>query len=160
MFEYWIKDRVLCVSINDQLPSWNRITAGVPWWSVLGPLLFLVFINDITDVITHCNSKLFADDAFVFIEVDNREQAAIKLNEDFYCATIAYHVGLNANSGGRRTPANDQEKWTFGFGQVRGCSHWPPYSKAYEITLKIFTVFSEYTYCWMFIFSYLLLFII
>ena len=33
----------------------------------------------------------------------------------FYCATIAYHVGLNANSGGRRTPANDQEKWTFGF---------------------------------------------
>ena len=34
----------------------------------------------------------------------------------FYCATIAYHVGLNANSGGRRTLANDQEKWTFGTG--------------------------------------------
>ena len=27
---------------------------------------------------------------------------------------------LNANSGGRRTPANDQEKWMFGFGRVRG----------------------------------------
>ena len=38
----------------------------------------------------------------------------------FYCATIAYHVELNANSGGRRTPANDQEKWTFGFGRVHG----------------------------------------
>ena len=37
----------------------------------------------------------------------------------FYCATIAYHVGLNAISGGRRTPANDQEKWTFGFDRVR-----------------------------------------
>ena len=90
----------------------------------------------------------------------------------FYCATIAYHVGLN--SGGRRAPSNDQEKWTLGFGRVRGLvctiavsfgnlsffSHWPPYWKAFEILFKIFTVFSEYTYCWMFIFRYLLLFII
>ena len=61
----------------------------------------------------------------------------------FYCATIAYHVGLNANSGGCRTPANNQEKWTFGTGRVRGLvctiavsfcnssffSRWPPYWK-------------------------------
>ena len=40
--------------------------------------------------------------------------------QPFYCATIAYHVGLNDNSGDRRTPANDQEKWTFGFGRVHG----------------------------------------
>ena len=40
------------------------------------------------------------------------------LNLQFYCATIAYHVGLNANSRGRRTPANDQEKWTFGFAAI------------------------------------------
>ena len=38
----------------------------------------------------------------------------------FYCATIVYHVGLNANSGGRQTPANDQEKWTFVTGRVCG----------------------------------------
>ena len=83
-------------------------------------------------------------------------------------------MGLNANSGGHRTPANDQkEKWTFGFGRVHGLvcsiavsfgnssfSRWPPYWKAFEILLKIFTVFSGYTYCWMFIFSYLLQFII
>ena len=31
----------------------------------------------------------------------------------------AYHVGLNANSGGCRTPDNDEEKCTFGFDQVR-----------------------------------------
>ena len=29
-------------------------------------------------------------------------------------------MGLNTNSGGRKTPANDQEKWTFGFGRVHG----------------------------------------
>ena len=71
-----------------------------------------------------------------------------------YCATIAYHVGLNANSGGCRTPANDQGKWTFGFDRVRvlectiavsfgnsSFSHWPPYWKAFEIPLKIFYYF-------------------
>ena len=71
----------------------------------------------------------------------------------FYCATIACHVGLNSNSGGRRTLANNQEKWTFGFDRVRvlectiavsfgnSSSRWPPYWKAFEIPLKIFTVF-------------------
>ena len=72
----------------------------------------------------------------------------------FYCATIAYHVGLNAISGGCRTLANDQEKWMFGFDQV--CvlvctiavsfgdssffSRWLPSCKAFEINLQYFTV--------------------
>ena len=56
-----------------------------------------------------------------------------------------------------RTPANDQEKWTFGFDRVRvlvctivvsfgnsSFSRWPPYWKAFDISLNIFTVFSEY----------------
>ena len=38
----------------------------------------------------------------------------------FYCATIAYHVELNANSGGHRHPANVQEKWTFSVGRSLG----------------------------------------
>ena len=75
----------------------------------------------------------------------------------FYCATIAYHVGLNAISGGRRTPANDQEKWTFAFDGVHvllctiavsfgdsSSSRWPPYWKAFEISLNIFTVFFNF----------------
>ena len=81
-FEDYLKDRVQCVIINGQLLSWKLITAGVPQGSVLGPLLFLVFINDITNVVNHCNLRLFADYTCLFIEVDNREQAAIKLNED------------------------------------------------------------------------------
>ena len=46
------------------------------------------------------------------------------------------------------------------FGNSSFFSRWPPYWKAFEIPLKNFTVFSEYTYCWMFIFCYLLHFII
>ena len=64
------------------------------------------------------------------------------IKQTFYCATIAYHVGLNANLGGHRTLANEQEKWAFGFDQVRGfvytiavsfgnSSFFPPYWKVF-----------------------------
>ena len=49
---------------------------------MLGPLLFLVFINDITNVVANCNLRLFADDTCLFIEVDNRRQAAVLINKD------------------------------------------------------------------------------
>ena len=81
-FEDYLKDRVQRVIINGQFSSWTEITAGVPQGSVLGPLLFLVFINDITTVVTNCNLRLFADDTCFFIEVDNRPQAAVLLNKD------------------------------------------------------------------------------
>jgi hypothetical protein len=48
----------------------------------LGPLLFLIFINDITYVIRHCKIRLFADDTCLYIEVDDHEEAATALNND------------------------------------------------------------------------------
>ena len=82
----WIKDylsnRYQRVIIDGQNSNWNEIGAGVPQGSVLGPLLFLVFINDIVYVIKHCKIRIFADDTCLFITVDNHEEAAQLLNED------------------------------------------------------------------------------
>ena len=114
-FEDYLKDRVQRVIINGQFSSWTEITAGVPQGSVLGPLLFLVFINDITTVVTNCNLRLFADDTCLFIKVDNRQQAAVLLNKDLHniqkwsldwlvtfnpLKTESMVIGLKQNKGG------------------------------------------------------------
>ena len=53
------------VVLNGQHSSWDNITAGVPQGSILGPLLFLIYRNDLpNDLSTNC--KLFTDDTSLF----------------------------------------------------------------------------------------------
>ena len=56
------KQRVL---LNGKNSEWADISAGVPQRSVLGPLLFLVYINDLVEHV-RCGIKLFADDTSLF----------------------------------------------------------------------------------------------
>lgn len=81
-FSSYLSDRSQRVLINGQFSDWIKILAGVPQGSVLGPLLFLIFINDITDVVMNCNIRLFADDTCLFINVKNHIEAATLINQD------------------------------------------------------------------------------
>ena len=88
MTEYGIKDcftnskqqvylnyRLQRVVLPGGSSAWTPIKAGVPKGSILGPLLFLLYINDIVEDI-NSSIRLFADDTSLYIIVDDAIQAA------------------------------------------------------------------------------------
>ena len=69
----FLKDRQQRVVICGSASDWQSVTSGIPQGSVLGPILFLIFINDLPDAI-NCCIKLFADDAKIYAQVNSIEQ--------------------------------------------------------------------------------------
>ena len=58
----WLKGRTQRVGINGCFSDWSEVTSGVPQGSILGPLLFTIYINDLEDGISSKMLK-FADDS-------------------------------------------------------------------------------------------------
>ena len=53
------------VVINRTYSEWRKVTSGIPYGSVLAPIFFLIFINEMPEVLNSC-IKLFADDAKLY----------------------------------------------------------------------------------------------
>ena len=81
-FQDYLTERKQRVVINGQASEWGTIEAGVPQGSVLGPLLFLIYINDLTYEVQSSEVRLFADDTILYIIVDNPKDSVDSLNND------------------------------------------------------------------------------
>ena len=80
-FSDYLSNRKQRVVLPGATSSWTSVKAGVPQGSILGPLLFLLYINDIVEDI-HSSIRLFADDTSLYVIVDNPFQTAEQLNSD------------------------------------------------------------------------------
>lgn len=81
-FKSYLENRTQRVKFNGKLSNAIRVELGVPQGSVLGPLLFLMYINDIVQSINdECEIRLFADDALIYTTGYASEEISDRLNE-------------------------------------------------------------------------------
>ena len=77
----FLSDKHQRVVLNGQSSKWSHVKAGVPQGSILGPLLFLVYISDLPEGLT-TSAKLFADDTTLFSAVHDSAASSAVLNDD------------------------------------------------------------------------------
>ena len=81
LIKCFLKNRKQRVVLNGQISSWTNVLAGVPQGSIIRPLFFLIYINDLSDDLSS-NPKLFADDTSLFSVVHDKNTSANELNND------------------------------------------------------------------------------
>ena len=77
-FKSYLSNRTQYIYYNNIKPNSGKLTCGVPQGSILGPLLFILYINDIVNTSTMLKFVLFADDTTILYSHDN---LAGKMNE-------------------------------------------------------------------------------
>ena len=80
-FKHYLNDRKQFVSYNNTTSVSMKVTCGVPQGSILGPLLFISYINDIANVSNIFKINPFADDTSLFRTHDNFESLITDTNQ-------------------------------------------------------------------------------
>ena len=71
--EGFLKDRVQRVRVGEAFSRETKVLSGIPQGSILGPILFTIFINDLPDNM-ECSCKIFADDTKIYNSTDNNDK--------------------------------------------------------------------------------------
>jgi hypothetical protein len=81
-FKSYLTDRKQRVKFNEEISESIEVKLGVPQGTVLGPILFLVYVNSIERALKNCRIKMFADDTVIYVSGKNMSEMVLKMNED------------------------------------------------------------------------------
>lgn len=97
--ESYLKDREQQVDISGKLSNSINIEFGVPQGSILGPILFLIYINNCESSIRYSNLIQYADDTTLLISAKTKDDLEVKLNQDLNsCIQFFSENNLIANA--------------------------------------------------------------
>ena len=81
-FKSYLSERIFLLNIENKLSDFGEISCGVPQGSILGPLLFLIYVNDMPHAVTS-TLLLYADDSCILYQHKDVVQIKKRLIEDF-----------------------------------------------------------------------------
>ena len=92
-FSNYLSERRQRVLLDGVHSEWTRLTKGVPQGSILGPMLFLLFVNNLSDVVQHCTVNLYADDTTIYSTDENPVVLGARMEKDL--ESVANWIKMN-----------------------------------------------------------------
>ena len=81
-FRSYLSEQIFLVNIESKLSDFGKISCGVPQGSILGPLLFLIYVNDMPQAV-ESTLLLYADDSCILYQHKEVDEIEKQLNKDF-----------------------------------------------------------------------------
>jgi hypothetical protein len=81
LLKNYLTNRMQCVKVNNNISESMNVTIGVPQGTILGPLLFILYINDMFNFIPDNSLVSYADDTAILCSGKNWEEVQIKVTE-------------------------------------------------------------------------------
>lgn len=81
-FESYLSNRLQKTSINNTLSSSLPVSVGVLQGSILSPLLFIIYVNELPNIVKHCKITLYDDDTLLYYSSNSPKDIEQRINED------------------------------------------------------------------------------
>ncbi len=92
-FESYLSDWKQATKVDSATSELSSIKHGVPQGSILGPLLFLIFIDDLCESVEPCSTSMYADDTAIFYMAKDADELRVSLQYDMQ--SISYWMREN-----------------------------------------------------------------